>query len=144
MIRALSFVVLLASVASADRYAPKGRPSLDGSAAPLRTGLPADAVFFLYAAYIDQSLGTATAGAGAMMKQGDPGLAAGDAHSLGELAVQSADGRQIVEIGWHVDPLVNEDLHPRLFIFHWADLLQRLRFCLDVDDGDARHARHAR
>jgi MYXO-CTERM domain-containing protein len=123
--RSLWFVAALASVASAlpvessmDRYAPKGRPPKPGvvEAAP-----HADPVAFLYAAYIQQQLGANKAGAGAMMKQGDPGLAAGDSHTLGEIGVLSADGRQIVEIGWHVDPLVNEDLQPRLFIFHWVD-----------------------
>jgi MYXO-CTERM domain-containing protein len=114
-------VGLLASVASADRYAPKGRPSIDGVAEAPHASARADPVFFLYAGYIDSPVGAVSAGAGAMMKQGDPGLAAGDSHSLGELAVISSDGKQIVEIGWHVDPLVNEDLQPRLFIFHWVD-----------------------
>ncbi|MBA3463124.1 MAG: neprosin family prolyl endopeptidase [Deltaproteobacteria bacterium] len=94
--------------------APKGRPVIPGTALPHAEGL------FLYAGYY-QDPGTATAGAGAKMKQGDPGLAIGDAHSLGEIAVISADQRQIVEIGWTVDPAVNGDAHPRLFIFHWVD-----------------------
>lgn len=44
-----------------------------------------------------------------------------DAHSLQELAVQSADASQIVEIGWTVDRQLNGDLAPHLFVFHWVD-----------------------
>jgi len=97
--------------------AAKGRPVIPGTAA---AGAPHAETVFLYAGYY-QEPGSATAGAGARMKQGDPGLAAGDAHTLGEIAVQSADQRQIVEIGWTVDALVNDDVHPRLFVFHWVD-----------------------
>lgn len=42
-------------------------------------------------------------------------------HSLAEMAVQSADGNQIVEIGWTVDRSVNGDVHPHLFSFFWSD-----------------------
>jgi len=61
------------------------------------------------------------AGAGAMLIQADPALGIGDAHSLAEIAVQSADEQQIVEIGWTIDPGVNGDLQPHLFSFHWVD-----------------------
>jgi hypothetical protein len=40
-------------------------------------------------------------------------------HSLAELAVESADGKQIIEIGWRVWP--QHDQKPRLFIFHWVN-----------------------
>jgi hypothetical protein len=52
---------------------------------------------------------------------GKPTLGTTDYHSLGELALQSADGRQIVEIGWNVDRVVNGDDDPHLFIFHWVN-----------------------
>ncbi|HET7529237.1 MAG TPA: neprosin family prolyl endopeptidase [Candidatus Saccharimonadales bacterium] len=42
-------------------------------------------------------------------------------HSLMELAVQSADGRQIVEVGWVVDKTMNGDDLPHLFVYHWVD-----------------------
>jgi len=42
-------------------------------------------------------------------------------HSLQELAVQSVDGIQIVEIGWVVDRILNGDDAPHLFVFHWVD-----------------------
>jgi hypothetical protein len=43
-----------------------------------------------------------------------------DGHSLQELAVQSADGSQIVEVGWTVDRGLNGDAHPHLFVYHWV------------------------
>jgi hypothetical protein len=42
-------------------------------------------------------------------------------HSLEELAVQSSDGLQIVEVGWTVDRGLNGDTAPHLFVFHWID-----------------------
>lgn len=108
-------LLALSSVASAEPV--KGMPRAPGSGtfvAPHANGV------FLYAGYY-QAPGAASAGAGARMKQGDPGLAAGDAHTLGEIGVQSADQKQIVEIGWTVDAAVNGDVHPRLFVFHWVD-----------------------
>ncbi|WP_239163114.1 neprosin family prolyl endopeptidase [Paractinoplanes rishiriensis] len=50
-----------------------------------------------------------------------PYLDKADYHTLAELAVQSADGKQIVEIGWNVDRLVNGDDEPHLFVYHWVD-----------------------
>jgi hypothetical protein len=54
-----------------------------------------------------------------------PSLAPGDAHSLAELALQSEDGNQIVEIGWTVDPEVNKYTEhpsdPHLFVYHWVN-----------------------
>jgi hypothetical protein len=50
-----------------------------------------------------------------------PSLAAADSHTLAELAVQSADGQQIVEVGWTVDRGLNGDLQPHLFVFHWVN-----------------------
>ncbi len=61
------------------------------------------------------------AGAGGMLMQSDPALAAVDFHSLGEIAIESADDQQIVEIGWNVDASVNGDLEPHLFAFHWIN-----------------------
>lgn len=50
-----------------------------------------------------------------------PQVKAGDNHSLAELAVESSDSRQIIEIGWRVYPGTTNDQTPRLFIFHWID-----------------------
>jgi hypothetical protein len=41
---------------------------------------------------------------------------------LAELAVQSADGKQAVEVGWTVDPGLNGgSLDPHLFVYHWKN-----------------------
>lgn len=109
MIRALTILAPLAQPVGV--HAPKGFPGRE---------VAHHATTFLYAGTVQQSLG-ANAGAGAKMLQANPALAAGDAHTLGELAVLSGDGRQIVEIGWHVDVLVHNDVQPRLFVFHWVD-----------------------
>jgi hypothetical protein len=50
-----------------------------------------------------------------------PTLADGDFHTLAELAVQSADTHQTVEVGWNVDRSVNGDDDPHLFVFHWVN-----------------------
>nr|WP_296073469.1 neprosin family prolyl endopeptidase [uncultured Actinoplanes sp.] len=52
---------------------------------------------------------------------GKPTLSKADYHSLAELALQSADGQQIVEVGWTVDRVVNGDDDPHLFVFHWVN-----------------------
>jgi len=49
-----------------------------------------------------------------------PTVYSGDYHSLAELAVESSDGQQIIEIGWTVDP-TQWDQTPRLFIYHWVN-----------------------
>lgn len=48
-----------------------------------------------------------------------PVVAAADYHSLAELAVESSDGKQIIEIGWRV--YRPQDQTPRLFIYHWVN-----------------------
>jgi len=52
---------------------------------------------------------------------GKPVLGKADYHTLAELAVQSADGQQIVEVGWNVDRVVNGDDDPHLFVYHWVN-----------------------
>lgn len=49
-----------------------------------------------------------------------PFVFSGDSHSLAELAVESADGQQIIEIGWSVDPVLKDET-PRLFVYHWVN-----------------------
>ena len=60
-------------------------------------------------------------GAFATLSINKPALSRYDYHSLAELAVQSKDGKQIVEIGWTVDRLVNGDDDPHLFVYHWVN-----------------------
>ncbi|GGQ50788.1 hypothetical protein GCM10010166_19310 [Couchioplanes caeruleus subsp. azureus] len=63
----------------------------------------------------------ATDGTSANLHIAKPELATADAHTLTEIAVQSADSKQIVEVGWTVDRKVNGDDDPHLFVFHWKD-----------------------
>jgi hypothetical protein len=51
-----------------------------------------------------------------------------DCHSLAELAVESSDGNQIVEVGWTVDPAQFGDDYPHLFVYHWVN---RVPSCYD-------------
>jgi hypothetical protein len=44
-----------------------------------------------------------------------------NAHSLQELAVMTTDRAFIVEIGWTVDPRMNGDTAPHLFVYHWVN-----------------------
>lgn len=42
-------------------------------------------------------------------------------HSLAEIALESTDEDQIVEIGWNVDPGTNGDSQTHLFVYHWVN-----------------------
>jgi len=42
-------------------------------------------------------------------------------HSLAELAVESAALSQVVEVGWIVDPILNRDGRPHLFVHYWVN-----------------------
>ncbi len=94
-------------------YAFKAHPPVRGASPAIDAASP----YF----YVSYGQIQATAGAGGMLMQADPALAAVDSHSLGEIAVESADDQQIVEIGWDVDESVNGDLEPHLFAFHWIN-----------------------
>lgn len=61
------------------------------------------------------------AGGDAYFSQHTPYLSPSDAHTLAETSAQSADGNQIVEIGWTVDRGVNGDAQPHLFVFSWVN-----------------------
>ncbi|MEU4694445.1 neprosin family prolyl endopeptidase [Actinoplanes sp. NPDC023714] len=122
-----------ASEEQAEDEAPKGRTSrttfvkserteiLPPDPPPTATASPTGSkptVNYLY------SVGTQAVvsdGAYANLTISKPKLAKEDYHSLAELAVQSADGQQIVEVGWTVDRLVNGDDDPHLFVYHWID-----------------------
>ncbi len=60
-------------------------------------------------------------GASGNFNQPKPTLSPADAHTLAELAVESTDGKQVVEVGWNVDQAVNKDTDPHLFVFHWVN-----------------------
>lgn len=73
--------------------------------------------------YVGASQRASARGASVVMSQVKPSTPQNGAqnHSLMELAVQSSDGRQIVEVGWIVDNILNGDTNPHLFVYHWID-----------------------
>ena len=109
-----------ATVATAG-FAAKGRPPVigdRGSKAAPPSSLAALAVNYQYGSGYQYATAQ---GASGFFRVAQPSLAAADSHTLAELAVQSADGLQIVEIGWTVDRSLYGDALPRLFVFHWID-----------------------
>jgi hypothetical protein len=91
-------------------------PPLTGALAePVNSDFP---VNYFYA--VGSQVG-ASDGAYANVAIGKPVLDKDDYHTLTEISVQSADGQQIVEVGWTVDRTVNGDEDPHLFVYHWVD-----------------------
>ncbi|MDI6100506.1 neprosin family prolyl endopeptidase [Actinoplanes sp. NEAU-A12] len=116
-----------------EEYAPKGRssrgtflksekttvvPPEPPGVTPTAAASDKPTVHFLYNV---GSQAAVSEGAYANLTISKPTLDRPDYHTLAELAVQSADGAQIVEVGWNVDRVVNGDDDPHLFVFHWAD-----------------------
>jgi hypothetical protein len=108
-----------AAAAGVAPLAATDAPTAATTTSPPATGGGTDSdVNFLYAVGSQ----TATAdGLYANLTVSRPVLAKGDYHTLAELAVQSADSQQIVEVGWNVDRAVNGDDDPHLFVFHWVN-----------------------
>ncbi len=71
--------------------------------------------------YAVASQGSSSDGAYANLVIAKPYLDNNDYHTLAEVSVQSADGQQVVEVGWTVDRTVNGDADPHLFVYHWVD-----------------------
>ncbi|MGA8113318.1 MAG: neprosin family prolyl endopeptidase [Actinocatenispora sp.] len=116
-ILAATGLAVAGTVAPAQASTPLAAPGAGLFGHQHSTTLTASAYTYVYGR---QSV--ATDGANVSLQQATPSLAGGDYHSLAELAVQSADGNQIVEIGWTVDQGLNGDTQPHLFVFHWIDL----------------------
>jgi hypothetical protein len=109
-------------------YAPKGRSSGSGvlrstptEIIPPKPPTLNQASQTVYFHYNVGSQAAVTDGAYANFAISKPTLANADYHTLAELAVQSASGNQIVEVGWTVDRVVNGDSDPHLFVFHWVN-----------------------
>ena len=106
-------------------YAPKGEPnfgapgSAQGSQAIQGHGLCWYGACYYYAAMVQDNI-TAT-GASVSFTQAQPTVDSKDYHSLTELAIESANHQQIVEIGWIVAPSANGDSLPHLFVYHWVN-----------------------
>ncbi|RSM62115.1 DUF239 domain-containing protein [Actinoplanes sp. ATCC 53533] len=114
------------------KYGPKGLDGVDSgltpavppappavakaAAAPAPDGRPD----FYHAGY--EQVGE-TDGSWANLTIEQSKLLGGDYHTLAEIAVRSADeeSKQTVEVGWNVDPSVNGDTDPHLFVFHWRE-----------------------
>jgi hypothetical protein len=64
-------------------------------------------------------------GATGAFTQDAPYVAPGDFHSLAELAVGDRDSlgqiRNLIEVGWTVEPGIFGDLNPHLFVFYWVN-----------------------
>ena len=97
---------------------PPVPPVPPGLAAEPVPGTNDDNVYFSYAVGRQNAV---TTGVGASLVIGKPLVAREDWHSLAEIALQSADGLQTVEVGWTVDRSVNGDDQSHLFVFNWVD-----------------------
>ncbi|MFC4065137.1 neprosin family prolyl endopeptidase [Actinoplanes subglobosus] len=117
-----------------EEYAPKGRSSRSGvlrsaptevvPPKPPAAGTAAAQALATQTVYFHYNVGSQSAvtdGAYANFSINKPTLATADYHTLAEVAVQSADGTQIVEVGWNVDRVVNGDSDPHLFVYHWIN-----------------------
>ena len=103
------------------RHVAKAPPPRHGAsvASPVTTDAQGTG-YYSYVSFGETFGEGTTVGAGGFFTQEEPALAATASHSLVELAVSSADGRHIVEIGVTVDDGVNGDVVPHLFAFHWV------------------------
>ncbi len=65
--------------------------------------------------------GLSATGATVSFTQAKPVVGPADYHSLTEMAVESSDGQQIVELGWIVADGLNHDTDPNLFVSYWVN-----------------------
>jgi hypothetical protein len=107
------------------QYRPKGRPPSAGSDATAKSSprvitTPADGAFFYGIVGQDFAVADGARGYYTIEK---PYVASTDFHSLAELAVSSSSDElaQVIEVGWTVDPGLNGDNDPHLFVYHWVD-----------------------
>jgi len=63
---------------------------------------------------------TETTVSGVVVPQNEA-ISGSDFHSLGEVAVESTDEKQIVEVGWSVDPTTYGDSNPHIMVYHWVN-----------------------
>jgi hypothetical protein len=115
-------------------FAPKGRAPHTDPPRKMRTSLvpPAPPALTAQAAadppkvnviyrYVTGYQFAETDGSWANLMIAKPHLAKDDHHTLAEIAVESADQKQTIEVGWTVDRKVNGDSDPHLFVFSWKD-----------------------
>lgn len=99
---------------------PKGRIPKPGQVTTLAAAC-ASPPCYSYAGSYMQSLTDDTDGLGATILVSKPFVRSGDDHSLVELAVSDSTGStdNTVEIGWNIDPSLNGDSNPHLFVYRW-------------------------
>lgn len=103
-------------------HAPKGKPPAAPGRSVHHTKFGPQSVTYFYGeARQTIAASPVKLGATVNLTVQKPYVAAADYHSLAELAVMSSDRQQIVEIGWNVDPAVNGDSLPHLFVSHWVN-----------------------
>ncbi|WP_344660436.1 neprosin family prolyl endopeptidase [Catenulispora subtropica] len=103
-------------------FAPAPPPSLPPISAATAAGGP----ICWYGACYDYVAGqqrTDTTGVSVLMKVEAPVVNPAETgeHSLQEIALQNTARTSTVEIGWTVDPELNGDARPHLFVYHWVD-----------------------
>lgn len=107
---------------AAGAYAPAAKPPpVPGTAAAGDRAAQPGAAAAVHRFSAQGSQTATSTGAHAYFDVAKPTLATADAHSSAELAVSSADGRQIVQVGWAVNRGVNGDADPHLYVHHWID-----------------------
>lgn len=82
---------------------------------------PAHAALTYFYAGGSQTLSTAETSVGANLLVANPGVSAGDFHSLTQITVLSSDSQQVVEVGWTKDPGVYGDNNIHLFSTFWKN-----------------------
>jgi len=75
--------------------------------------------YFLYIT-AQSSASPAISGAVDNVAISKPYLHSSDYHTLAEVAVSTAGSGNIVEVGYNVDPVVNGNSNPHLFVFNWV------------------------
>jgi hypothetical protein len=115
---AIALSAFAASGASAESSAPNNVPA---QRLLPREVVPTDFNYF----YASASQYESASGAYGSYLVEDPAVstdyATAKAHSLAELAVESSDGEQIIEVGWMVSPQQFGDPLPHLFVYHWVN-----------------------
>ena len=85
---------------------------------PTGKASPTDDAYYFYAVGKQSAV---TDGVSALFTVATPKVGPNDWHSLAEIAVQSEDEQQIVEVGWTVDRKTFGDDQTHLFVYHWVD-----------------------
>ena len=119
-------LMLLSAVSSAHAQASGGDAATAPTVPPASATAAATGPTCWFGACYDYVYGrqiTDTAGASVRMKIEAPEVnpAQTGEHSLQELALQDTARVSTVEVGWTVDPELNGDSRPHLFVYHWVD-----------------------